>query len=89
VVLNRVASSEFPKTVRGVIFQHGQFDPVANGSIYDKPTDEAVESAKLVLMGETVLNKKVLYFYDRKTTREYWILRREVAEIIGSQAFCY
>ena len=31
VVLNRVKSSHFPNTVAGVIYQSGQFSPVASG----------------------------------------------------------
>ena len=31
VVLNRVASSHFPNSVVGVIYQRGQFSPVASG----------------------------------------------------------
>jgi N-acetylmuramoyl-L-alanine amidase len=31
VVLNRVASDSFPDTIEGVIYQKGQFSPIANG----------------------------------------------------------
>ncbi len=33
VVLNRVASSRFPNTITGVIYQSGQFSPVASGRL--------------------------------------------------------
>lgn len=54
VVLNRVAHSEFPNTIYGVIFDSrlgGQFEPVRNGTIYHTPTEESVTAAKLVLEG--------------------------------------
>jgi N-acetylmuramoyl-L-alanine amidase len=34
VILNRVASDEFPDTVQGVVYQKSQFESVTNGSIY-------------------------------------------------------
>ncbi len=33
VVMNRVRSSSFPSTIKGVIYQRGQFSPVRNGSL--------------------------------------------------------
>lgn len=42
VVMNRVRSKKFPNSVKGVIYQSGQFSPVSNGSmstalnLYDK-----------------------------------------------------
>lgn len=45
VVLNRVASSDFPDTIYGVIFDDrwgGQFEPVRNGTIYQTPTEDSV-----------------------------------------------
>ncbi len=51
VILNRVASAQFPNSVYDVIFQENQFTPVENGMIYDEPTEEGVVAAKLVLEG--------------------------------------
>ncbi|MCI9309481.1 MAG: copper amine oxidase, partial [Oscillospiraceae bacterium] len=54
VVLNRVASDEFPDTIHDVIFDRKwgvQFTPVANGTVYLEPTAESVLAAKLVLDG--------------------------------------
>ena len=33
VVMNRVKSSDFPNTISGVVYQSGQFSPVANGAL--------------------------------------------------------
>ena len=33
VVMNRIKSKSFPNTLRGVIYQRGQFSPVRNGSL--------------------------------------------------------
>ena len=49
VVLNRVASDEFPDTIYDVVFQPGQYSPTWNGA-YDKlPSDDSIEVAKLLL----------------------------------------
>ena len=52
VVLNRVASADFPDTIYGVIFDDrwgGQFTPVRNGTIYQVPSARSVEAAGLSL----------------------------------------
>ena len=53
MVLNRVNddSGVFRDTIRGVIFQAGQFDVVASGAIYLSPNEESVVAAKLCLEG--------------------------------------
>jgi N-acetylmuramoyl-L-alanine amidase len=77
VVLNRVKSSQFPNTVRGVVFdtQDGvQFEPVSNGTIYNTPTESAVLAAKLCLEGAEVVGDS-LYFYAPALSAGAWIVR--------------
>lgn len=49
VVINRIRSKKFPNTVKGVVFAHRQFSPIANGSYYrvsvSEKTKQAVERA--------------------------------------------
>lgn len=47
VVLNRVNSSKFPNTIKEVIYQSGQFSPVANGSLERVLLDGKVNSSCL------------------------------------------
>ncbi len=75
VVLNRVRSSQFPNTVKGVIFdtKYGtQFSPVASGTIYSQPTESAVRAAKICLEGYS-LSSKILYFYNPRIASSSWI----------------
>lgn len=75
VVLNRVASREFPDTVREVVFDckdSVQFEPVSNGTVYDRPAASAVEAAKLALDGVNVAGD-CLYFYAPALSRGLWI----------------
>lgn len=70
VVLNRVASEDFPNTISEVVFQESngvtQFSPVKNGRFYtvsiSEETKQAVERA---LQGED-LSDGALYFAARK-----------------------
>jgi N-acetylmuramoyl-L-alanine amidase len=64
VVLNRVASRQFPNTVPGVIFQPGQFTSVANGYYYNVPvTATSIRAAQDALAGADPTGG-ALYFYD-------------------------
>ncbi len=70
VVLNRVASEDFPDTVTEVIFQREngvtQFSPVANGRFYTvKISEETVSAVERALAGEDY-SKGALYFAARK-----------------------
>jgi len=79
VVLNRVASGEFPDTVYDVIFdrQWGvQFTPVANGTVYNEPTQESVLAAKLVLDGARAAGDS-LYFLAPDLTNNHWIMENQ------------
>lgn len=90
VVLNRVASPEFPDTIYDVIFDRRyaiQFTPVANGSIYAEPTDSALLAAKLALEGVSV-SDEILYFLNPDLSTSFWIVHnRPFAMTIGTHDF--
>jgi len=90
VVLNRVTNSEFPNTIYGVIFDRKwgvQFEPVANGTIYNEPTEESVLAAKMVLEGARVTGDS-LYFLAPDLTTNHWIMEnREYVTTIGTHWF--
>ena len=76
VVLNRVKSRDFPNTVYGVIFDRNygvQFQPVANGSIYNTPSKKSVVAAKKAVNGENNIGN-CLYFLNPKTATNFWIV---------------
>ena len=90
VVLNRVASREFPDTIPGVIFDKVdgvQFEPVSNGTVYKTPTAQSVEAARRVLAGEQVIGK-ALYFYAPALSQGTWInANRTYYKTIGCHRF--
>lgn len=87
VVLNRVASSLFPNTVKGVVFQKNQFTPVYNGSIYKTPNEQSVVAAKLCLDGANTVGNS-LYFVNPRVSPNSWASRnRTYVATIGAHAF--
>ena len=90
VVMNRVASEEFPDSIYGVIFDREwgvQFTPTANGTIYHDPTEESVLAAKMVLEGARVAGDS-LYFLAPELTDNHWIMEnREYVTTIGCHWF--
>lgn len=90
VVLNRVASSQFPNTIYGVIFDRKwgvQFTPAANGMIYKEPTQESILAARMVLDGARVAGDS-LYFLAPSLTNNHWIMEnREYVTTIGAHWF--
>jgi len=90
VVLNRVASNEFPDSVRAVVFDTKdgvQFEPVSNGTVYNTPAASAVLAAKQVLDGaETVGN--CMYFYAPTLSKGLWVnANRTYYTTIGCHRF--
>lgn len=90
VVLNRVASSQFPDTIYGVIFDDKwgvQFTPTANGTIYLEPTAESVLAAKLCLDGARMAGDS-LYFLAPDIATNHWVMEnREFVVTIGRHWF--
>lgn len=90
VVLNRVASPDFPDTIYGVIFDPrwgGQFEPVRNGTIYDEPTAESVQAAAACLSGANTAGDS-LYFLAPQLTENHWAMEnRTYVTTIGVHWF--
>ena len=86
VVLNRVASSSFPNTVSGVIYQSGAFSCVSNGSINNTPDSSCIRAALDALNGWDPTGG-CLYYYNPKTAVDKWIFSRTVQTVIGNHSF--
>lgn len=76
VVLNRVKSSKYPKTMKGVIYQSGQFTVASSGSLtkqldryanYSSKSQQlSIKAAKAALSGENNIGSR-LYFNGYKS----------------------
>lgn len=65
VVLNRVRSSSYPNTIRGVIYQKGQFGTVTSGALNrflsSGPNSTCVKAAKAALAGSNNIGSRVQF----------------------------
>lgn len=90
VILNRLKSPDFPKTIREVIMQRNkntyQFSPVADGSINLEPDDTAVNAAIQAMMGWDPTGG-ALFFYNPDIASDKWIRTLPVAVRIGNHVF--
>ncbi|MFZ5595628.1 MAG: cell wall hydrolase [Bacillota bacterium] len=92
VILNRVESGEFPKTIKEVIMQcRGgtyQFTPVQDGSIKLEPDYTSICAAIQAMAGHDPTGG-ALYFYNPKTASDKWIKSLPVSARIGNHVFAY
>lgn len=90
VVLNRVSSGDFPDSIPGVIFddENGvQFEPVANGTVTNEPTELSLEAARRALSGENTAGD-ALYFFAPALSQGTWIdSSRTYRQTIGCHRF--
>lgn len=91
VVLNRVASNQFPNSVYGVIFDYHyhipQFSPVQNGAIYQVPSKISIQAAKEALEGRWVVGSST-YFFNPDKAKGLWIVNhKNYVTRIGEHVF--
>ena len=87
VVLNRVDSPKFPDTIRDVIYQSGQFQPVSNGEI-NKPADKESRRAVFAALSDMrKIAKDSLFFYNPDIASNRWLDSRETTVVIGQHVF--
>ena len=89
VVLNRVSSSRYPNTIRGVVFQKSQFTPAGRGTIWNmKPTQSVKKATSAALSGEMVVGSDTLYFVNPRLATDQTVPRtKTVVKRIGSHTF--
>ncbi len=92
VVLNRVASPQYPDSIKDVIFDFQgtwQFEPVENGSVFLEPTASSVLAAKAALEGAQVVGE-CLYFFAPALSEGTWIVENcTYYETIGCHRFYF
>nr|WP_272495785.1 cell wall hydrolase [Bacillus pinisoli] len=87
VVLNRLESPKFPNTIKGVIYQRGQFQPVANGKI-NRPADkESIRAVYAALSDMRHITQNSLFFYNPTIATSRWLDSRQTTVVIGNHVF--
>lgn len=91
VIINRVNSSEFPDTVKGVIFEYyqgiPQFSPVADGTIYNEPNAESIAAAKEALNGTRPVGDCTYFFNPAKSAGTWIVKNKTYVTKIGNHVF--
>jgi len=86
VVMNRIRSSQFPDTIRGVVFQPGAFTAVADGQYWLTPNTTAYKAALDAVRGWDP-TYGALYYFNPKTATSKWIWSRQQTVTIGNHIF--
>ncbi|KJF26401.1 cell wall hydrolase [Clostridium aceticum] len=91
VVLNRVNSREFPNTIYNVIFEYykniPQFSPVAEGTIYNTPSQESIQAAQDALRGSRPVGNATYFFNPDKATGQWIVSNKSYVTRIGDHVF--
>ena len=87
VVLNRVESSQFPDTIKEVIYAPGQFQPVQNGEINKPADEESIQAVKAALTDQRQLAPGALFFYNPAIATSRWLDTRATTLVIGQHVF--
>ncbi len=86
VILNRVASSAFPNSIAGVIYQQNAFTAVSDGQINLEPDKTAMNAASDALNGWDP-TYGCLYYYNPAVATSSWIFGRKTVTTIGKHVF--
>lgn len=73
VVLNRRAHPSFPGTIKGVVFQKGQYSCTRDGNYYREPTERNWANARQLLEGGSVLPGNVVWQSGKKQGRGVYV----------------
>ncbi|MCM3571096.1 cell wall hydrolase [Neobacillus mesonae] len=87
VVLNRVASSKFPNTIKEVIYQKSQFQPVQNGQINKPANGDSINAVKDALKEKRNIAGNSLFFYNPAIAENRWLDSRATTLVIGRHVF--
>lgn len=91
VILNRVRSSSFPNTVKGVIFEYykniPQFSPVAEGTIYNTPNADSIKAAKAAFSGTSSVGSATYFFNPDKSEGAWIVKNKTLVKRIGNHVF--
>ena len=91
VIINRVKSSLFPNTIKGVIFEYykgiPQFSPVADGTIYNTPNADSIKAAKAAMSGTSVVGSATYFFNPDKSEGTWIVENKTLVKRIGDHVF--
>ncbi|WFD10988.1 stalk domain-containing protein [Tepidibacter hydrothermalis] len=90
VIVNRKNSDLFPASIKGVIFDNNygiQYTPVANGRIYNTPSNDSIQAAKQALEGHNNISTCLYFLNPRKSTNNWIVWNRFYFKTIQNHDF--
>jgi|SRR5699024_9481831 len=91
VILNRVKSKNFPDTIYNVIFEYygsiPQFSPVADGTIYNTPSQDSINAAKDALNNVRPVGNSTYFFNPSKAAGTWIVKNKSYVARIGQHVF--
>jgi hypothetical protein len=75
VVLNRMDDSRYPDTMKGVIYQDGQYSTAMNGKINNPATLRAIENARYLLENGSTIPKSIVFQANFPQRKVYTIMQ--------------
>ena len=91
VIMNRVNSTQFPNTIKGVIFEYykgiPQFSPVEEGTIYNIPNADSIAAAKEALNGTRPVGNCTYFFNPDKAPGKWIVQNKTYVTRIGNHVF--
>lgn len=87
VVLNRLGHPDFPRTVREIIYQPGQFQVVANNTISQVPNNLAYQAVREALEGVDPSDGSLFFWNPAKVSSTNWVWTRAIKLRLGNHVF--
>jgi N-acetylmuramoyl-L-alanine amidase len=86
VVINRLQSPQFPKTLKEVVMQRNAFTAVQDGQFQLKPNLSAFKAAKAAVKGWDP-SGNALFYYNPSISKSKWFQKRTTTKRIGNHLF--
>lgn len=86
VIVNRLKTVGFPKTIRDIVFQPGAFTAVDDGQINLVPDETAYKAAQDAMDGVDP-SLGAIYYWNPDTATSNWIWTRPIIKQIGNHVF--
>lgn len=87
VILNRIQSTKFPKTLSGVIYQPKAFESVSNGMVNRPATSSTRKAARAAIQGWDPSGGALFFFNPAKVGRRSYVWTRKIIQRIGKHVF--
>ena len=87
VILNRIQSSKFPKTLAGVIYQPHAFESVSNGQANRPATTSTRKAARAAINGWDPSGGALFFFNPGKVGGRSYVWTRKIIQKIGKHVF--